>query len=166
PGLGAGGHGRCVVGPGSAVRGRTRLRVTYSLALARGAQHVGVSERGGTGAEGPPDAVLAEDGHWRVLAERRRRRTRARVPLPVDRGLPQLGRLLDPDAMIEALQRSLGPDGDVTDVAVREVMYRPQDRLTVHYRATIGDAEHDAVAHAEREGDLEQRVDSPAYREV
>ncbi|TMM01847.1 MAG: ATP-binding cassette domain-containing protein [Actinobacteria bacterium] len=148
------------------MRGRTTLMVTHSLALARRAHRVVVIDRGGIVAEGPPDAVLAEDGHWRVLAERRRRRTRARVPLPVDRGLPQLGRLLDPDAMIEALQRSLGPDGDVTDVAVREVMYRPQDRLTVHYRATIGDAEHDAVAHAEREGDLEQRVDSPAYREV
>ncbi|HEY3020919.1 MAG TPA: ABC transporter transmembrane domain-containing protein [Solirubrobacteraceae bacterium] len=148
------------------MRGRTTLMVTHSFALARRAHRVVVIDRGRIVAEGPPETVLAEDGPWRVLAERRRRRTRSRVPLPVDRDLPQLGRMLDVGEAADALQRSLGADAQVGEVAVRRVMYRPHDRLTVHYRVTIGGAEHDAVALAERDGDLEQRVTSPAYREV
>ncbi|HEY3188494.1 MAG TPA: ABC transporter ATP-binding protein, partial [Solirubrobacteraceae bacterium] len=145
------------------MRGRTTLIVTHSLALARRAHRVIVVDGGGVVAEGPPETLLADDAPWRRLAATRRR---PRVPAPVDRDLPQLGRLLDAEEMTVALQRSVGSDAEVGDVVVRRVVYRPHDRLTVHYRAKVGDAEHDAVVRAERDGHLEQRSESPAYREV
>ena len=70
----------------------------------------------------------------------------ARPPAPpADAALPQLGQLLDADAMIGVLARSA--DG-VERVAIPYVRYRPGKSIDVHYAVVIDGAAYDASASA------------------
>src|SRR5439155_250561 len=84
-----------------------------SAEVAGGADRVVVIDDGRIVAAGPPAAVLAEHGSWCSLL--RRRRTRVAPPVPADRDLPQLARMLDPGQMAEALERTLPPGHSVED---------------------------------------------------
>jgi hypothetical protein len=69
-----------------------------------------------------------------------------------DPGLPQLPRLLDPDAMRPALGRSLGRD--VASTRIAYVSYAPQARVVVQYEVTANGDTHDAVVLADAKADL------------
>jgi Phosphotransferase enzyme family len=74
--------------------------------------------------------------------------------VPADEGLPQLRRLLDPDAMRSVLARSLPPRSSVSEVRIRYLRYKPATRLVVRYGVTLGDGAYDATALAEPSADL------------
>ena len=69
---------------------------------------------------------------------------RPRAPAP-DPELP-LARLLDPGEMHGLISRALADGGELGDVAVERVVYKPRDTVTVHYRALVDGAPRDAVA--------------------
>jgi ATP-binding cassette, subfamily B, bacterial len=113
------------------MRGRTTILVSHSPRLTRLADRV-------------------------VRLERGRMVDRGRA---LDPALPQLERLLDPDAMAEVLDRSL--DAPLGDVAVSRVVYKPGELLAVHYRADVGDAVATCISGV----DLAERARRPQYAE-
>ena len=131
------------------MRGRTTILVTHSLDLARRADRVVVLEGGRIVAEGPPEEVLAD----RAGAERRGRFGRGRPSVPADPRLPQLNRLLEPEAMLPVLKRSLGRDTRVEGLRVARVLYKPGRRVAVHFRGLVDGEPHDAVASADTKGE-------------
>ena len=125
------------------MRGRTTILVTHSTELAATADRI----------------VWLEDG--RVAPERRADRSR-----PGDPALPQLDRLLDGDEMRPVLARTL-PDGVALGaLAVSRVVYKPGEKLAVHYQAEVDGTAHDAVATSIAGVDLEASARLPRYREL
>ena len=110
------------------MRGRTTILVSHSPRLTRLAHRVVRIERG-------------------RVSERR----------SVDPALPQLERLLDPEAMAEVLDRSL--DSPLGDVRVSRVVYKPGELVAVHYHADVGDAVATCIAGV----DLAERARQPRY---
>jgi ABC-type multidrug transport system fused ATPase/permease subunit len=135
------------------MRGRTTVIVTRSARLAATADRVVLVEGGRVTREGPPALVLPEEPRVRVRPAWRAER----APVPADRGLPQMAQVLDTDVMAEVLARSLGEDADPPHVRVRDLRYRPETDLLVHYDVGIEGSRHRATATISR-GDLERRA--------
>jgi len=83
----------------------------------------------------------------------------------IDPRLPQLERLLDPEAMEDVLARTLEPGATLSRLDVSRVVYKPHELVAVHYRVAIGDHEHDAVATSIAGIDLAERARRPRYTE-
>ena len=90
----------------------------------------------------PPEPVLHEDAGVRPRPAGRPER----LPVPADPVLPQMAQVLDTDVMAEVLARSLGEDAESPDVRVRELSYKPETNLVVHYDVRVGDDRHHATA--------------------
>ena len=76
----------------------------------------------------------------------------------VDPRLPQLERLLDPEAMRDVLART---GAEPSSVSVGRVVYKPGELVAVHYRADVGDAVATSIAGV----DLAERARRPRYVE-
>jgi ABC-type multidrug transport system fused ATPase/permease subunit len=165
-GLDAESEAQVLAGLDVLVRGRTTVVVTHSLALARRAGRAVVLERGDVVQEGPPEELLAADGPFRHLAAEQGLVEPAparRVRAPLDRDLPQLRAMLDPDAIAPVLQRSLD-SGAVPDVRVRYLRYKPGTNLTAQYDVRTNGGWHDAVVLAAPGRDLGKRAGKPEHR--
>jgi ATP-binding cassette, subfamily B, bacterial len=160
-GLDAEAEAELVVGLERLMRGRTTIVITHSLDLARAADRVVVLDAGRIVAEGPPDEILSD-------GIRRPADGGSRPPVPVDPALPQLNRLLETDAMLPVLERSLGRDTAVEELRVARVLYKPRRRVVVHFRARVDSDTHDAVVRASANGDLaaELKRDVDAARKL
>ena len=90
----------------------------------------------------PPEPVLREDAGVRPRPTERSER----LPVPADPVLPQMAQVLDADVMAEVLARSLGEDAESPDVRVRELSYKPETNLVVHYDVGVGDDRHHVTA--------------------
>jgi len=131
------------------MQGRTTILVTHSFELARRADRVIVLEAGRVVAEGPPEVVLTEG----VPDLDRPPESPAGPPAPRDPVLPQLDRLIETDAMLPVLTRSLGREAAIEDLRVVRVSYRPRRQIVVHFRAIVDGQHHDAVVRAGSNGD-------------
>ena len=139
------------------MQGRTTILVTHSFELARRADRVIVLEAGRVVAEGPPEVVLAD----RVPDLDRPPEWPGRPPAPKDPALPQLDRLIEADAMLPVLTRSLGREAAIEDLRVVRVSYRPRRQIAVHFRAIVDGQHHDAVVRAGSNGDGFARMPDP-----
>ena len=74
--------------------------------------------------------------------------------IPEDKALPQLGRLLDAEAMAPVLGRMLEEESALAAVRIGYLRYRPGKRLLVSYEVEIADTVSEAVAVAEVGADL------------
>jgi hypothetical protein len=92
--------------------------------------------------DAPPEPVLYEDAGVRSGPAARPER----MPVPADPALPQMAQVLDTDVMAEVLARSLGEDAEPPDVRVRELSYKPETNLVVHYDVGVGGDRHHATA--------------------
>jgi ATP-binding cassette, subfamily B, bacterial len=144
---------RVIEGLAVLMRGRTTVIVTRSARLAATADRVVLMDGARVKRVGPPELVLPEEPSVRDRPAPRPGRT----PVPADRGLPQMTQVLDTDVMAEVLARSLGEHADPPDVRVRDLRYRPETDLLVHYDVGIGGSRHHATATIAR-GDLERRA--------
>lgn len=139
--------------------GRTTLLITHSIGLARTADRVVCVEDGRIVQDGEPDELLNRPGGFRRLARRQGLLRGRTSPLPpYDPGLPQLQRLLDPEAVAPLLQRSLGAELGVGEVRPRSITYKPGRKLAVVYDVAIDGVEHGAVVIAEPRADLQARA--------
>jgi ABC-type multidrug transport system fused ATPase/permease subunit len=145
------------------MRGRTTILVTHSLELARRADRVLVLDAGRIVAEGPPEELLAE-GVPDPRSLRRRNAAHAQPPKPRDAALPQLDRLLEAEAMLPVLARSLSRETAIEELRIARVLYKPHRRIAVHFRALVDERRHDAVARATADGELEAEL--PRYLEA
>jgi ABC-type multidrug transport system fused ATPase/permease subunit len=166
------------------MEGRTTIIITHARRLAATADRVVVLGRGRVVEEGAAAAVMDGVGgalsrpalervRSMVAATRgvlvRRRATRPiprregnlRPPAPHDPALPQIGPLLDGEAMAQVLERSLGRDGSVERVRPVYLRYKPTRQLVVHYEAWAGAASHDVVAMVAPGADLPRKVRKP-----
>lgn len=161
-GLDAESEAQVLRGLDALTRGRTTLLITHSLALARRADHVVVLDDGGVVQRGRPADLLEADGQFRRLAAEQGLAPPARHTshAVVDSALPQMPVLLDPDSVASLLARSV-PDGDLPDVRVRYVRYRPGASLCVHYDVAVGSRWHEAVVLAKADGRLGARAARP-----
>jgi Phosphotransferase enzyme family len=82
-----------------------------------------------------------------------------RTALPLDAALPQLQRLLDPDAMAPVFETMLAGASPVRAVQIAYLRYKPGRRLLVSYDVDVGDAVHHAAALTEIGVDLARTVD-------
>jgi hypothetical protein len=89
-----------------------------------------------------------------------------RPPIPHDDDVPQLAVLLDVDAIMPVLQRSLGPDSSISATKIRYLHYRPRRNVLVHYDVTIDGSQHGVVAFAEPGTDLAARLTEPRNLEL
>jgi ATP-binding cassette, subfamily B, bacterial len=121
------------------MRGRTTILATHSPRLAAAA-----------------DRVVRLD-HGRVVPHEPATRS-------CDPALPQLERLLDPDAMRVVLARSLPADAELGELTIGRVIYKPRDTVAVHYSVAVGETRHDAVATGIAGVDLAARTRMPRYR--
>jgi ABC-type multidrug transport system fused ATPase/permease subunit len=135
------------------MRGRTTVIVTRSARLAATADRVVMTDGGRVTRVGPPELVLPLE----PSVPARQVRHAERTLVPVDRTLPRIAEVLDTDVMAEVLARSLGEQADPPDVRVRDLRYRPETDLLVHYDVGIGTSRHHATAMIGR-GDLEGRA--------
>jgi hypothetical protein len=88
---------------------------------------------------------------------------RPAIKIPDDKALPQIERLLDADAVVPALERTLGRDPGISSVRITYVRYRPAKRLLVVYELRCGDETASVVAQANSGGrDLAERATRPA----
>jgi hypothetical protein len=78
-----------------------------------------------------------------------------------DPALPQLPRLLDPDATATVLARSLGRD--IASARIAYVSYAPRERIVVHYEVTANGDAHDAVVLADAKADLAAWAVAPEH---
>jgi glycosyltransferase involved in cell wall biosynthesis len=101
--------------------------------------------------EGPPERALARKAGDEPGP------SRGPVTAPPDRALPQMAQVLDTEVMAEVLGRSLPEGAQPSDVRVRDLRYKPETDLVVHYDVGIGGARHHATATIGR-GDLAQRA--------
>jgi phosphotransferase family enzyme len=83
-------------------------------------------------------------------------------PIPHDAALPQMSRLLDAEAMASVLERLLGRQ-PITGVRVRDLRYKPRQRLVVRYTVESEGAADDAVAMADSKADLAARAAAPKH---
>jgi ATP-binding cassette subfamily B protein len=152
------------------MRGRTTIIITHSMALARAADRVFVLENGRVVEDGSPDDLLNRRGMFRRLAKGSGWSSApSRNPPPPDPALPEMSRLLDPDAMRPTLKRSLRcdlVDSALDDLRVARVRYDPQQRVLVHYRMTIGGQEQHAVASAYAHEDLDAKIRDSRFTEM
>lgn len=77
---------------------------------------------------------------------------RAAPAIPSDPALPQLGRLLDTDAVVPVLERSLPGGMPVADVAIRYLRYKPCRSALVQYDMSVGGVRQEAVVVAAPDG--------------
>jgi hypothetical protein len=68
--------------------------------------------------------------------------------IPEDKALPQMGRLLNAEAMAPVLGRLLEDEWAVASVRISYLRYRPGKRLLVCYEVEAADTMHEAVAVA------------------
>jgi ATP-binding cassette, subfamily B, bacterial len=136
------------------MQGRTAIVITHSLELARRADQVVVLGGGRVVAHGAPDVVLASGVPGLEPA--------ARVAAPTDPAFPQLNRLLEAEAMLPVLGRSLGRRAAIDDVRVARVSYKPGRRVAVHFSAVVDGRRHDAVARASANGEQGEPAGEPA----
>ena len=135
-------------------RGRTVLLITHSIALARRADRVIVLEEGRVVDQGAPDDLLARVGLFRELARRQgllgslRPRSRRRPGPPADAALPGLPALLDEETAAAMIERALETPA-VESATIREVEYRPGQRLLVRYSVRLDEGACDVVARLE-----------------
>jgi phosphotransferase family enzyme/ABC transporter family protein len=141
-GLDAESEAQVVEGLETLMRARTTVVVTHSPRLAALVDRVVVVERGTVARDGPPDLVLPEEQSVRARPAPGSERT----PAPVDRALPRMPELLDPDIMAEVMARSLGDGAAPPDVRIRCLRYRPETNLVVHYDVGIDGGWHHATA--------------------
>ena len=173
------------------MRGRTTIVITHSVDLARDADRVVVLENGRVVEDGPPGDLLARRGVFHRLAHGRPAPAgpvpsgtavlgadpsasgaagpARRTPPPHDPALPEMPRLLDPDAMRPVLRRSLRrdlADTPLGDLRIARVRYDPNERVVVHYRVTIGGRDHHAVATVIAGQDLAAKIQGPRFAEM
>jgi ATP-binding cassette subfamily B protein len=149
------------------MRGRTTILITHSLELARSADRVVIMRDGRIVEAGSPERVAHDEGLFRRLAEGEGARRPPRRAHPVrDPELPQMGRLLDPEAVTPAVQRSLGRDPELDGATVGRVVYAPREKLAVHYRCTVQGERHDLVVTSVAHGDLDAVARKPRYAEM
>ena len=79
------------------------------------------------------------------------------MPVPLDRALPRMREVLDPDVMANVLGRSLPEGSGSPEVRVRYLRYKPETKLVVHYDVAIGAVRHSATATIARR-DLSRRT--------
>jgi ATP-binding cassette, subfamily B, bacterial len=160
-GLDAESEARVMEGLRVLMRGRTTIVVTRSARLAATAHRVVLLENGRVTQDGPPELVLPGEHGVRALPGRRPERT----PVPPDRVLPHMADVLDPEVMAEVLARSLGEHADLPDVRIRDLRYRPETNLVVHYEVGIGGRRHHATATIDRD-DLSRRARRSEYQSL
>ncbi|MGH3343409.1 MAG: ABC transporter transmembrane domain-containing protein [Carbonactinosporaceae bacterium] len=166
------------------MRHRTTIVITHSIALARTADRVLVLENGRVVEDGSPEELLARRGMFHRLARGRASPsflpprftgppsgpgTARRTPPPPDPALPEIPRLLDPDVMRATLRRTLRRDlvhAPLDDLRIARVRYDPQERIMVHYRATVGGRDHHAVATVVARHDLGAKIRNPRFAEM
>jgi ABC-type multidrug transport system fused ATPase/permease subunit len=184
-GLDAVSEAQVMAGLSELTKGRTTIIITHSIALACTADRVIVLDKGRIVEDGSPDELLARRGTFHSLAEGRtaahaarrvsapRATSSSRSPQPVlpppDPALPEMSQLLDTDEMRDVLHRSLRPDlenVDLEDLRIARVRYDPQERVMVHYRTTLEDREHHAVATVIAGQDLAAKVRNPRFTEM
>jgi aminoglycoside phosphotransferase (APT) family kinase protein len=81
-----------------------------------------------------------------------------RTPIPSDDALPQMRKLLDPEAMRAFLGDTLEVDDTELDVAIPYNRYRPGRSLAVHYEVRVDGTTHHAVAMTSPGEELDQLV--------
>jgi ATP-binding cassette, subfamily B, bacterial len=148
------------------MRGRTTILITHSIALARRADRVVLLEGGAIQEEGTPEELLGKPGRFRHLARVQGLAPTSAPPVPRNPGLPHMGRLLDAEGMVPALQRSLGRgvQAGVTAATVHYLRFKPRTNLVVHYEVQVDGARQDAVAMIAASADLGGRARKDAYR--
>jgi ATP-binding cassette, subfamily B, bacterial len=156
---------RLMAGLRELMRGRTTILITHSLELARGADRVLVMREGRIVAQGPPAEVVPDERSFRRLAGLPPRPRRSADPV-VDPAFPLSERLLDPAAVAASLQRSLGHDAPLSDLAVARVVYAPGERLAVHYSCRVAGERHDMVVTRVANADLAALARKPRYEEM
>lgn len=124
------------------IEGRTTILITHSPELAARA-----------------DRVITASGSAPIAAPVSAPR------VPRDPGLP-MEALLDGGRMARVLERSLGRAGEVGEVQIARVRWKPGRRLVVHYRARVDGEHHDAVATALAGEDLRAHARRPAWAEA
>lgn len=80
---------------------------------------------------------------------------------PEDNALPQLQRLLDPDAMAPVLGRMLDGRSAPDAIRINYLRYKPGRRLLVCYRVDAGDAAYEAVGMTEPAAGLAAKASEP-----
>jgi ATP-binding cassette, subfamily B, bacterial len=162
-GLDAASEAQVMEGMAGLMDGRTTVLITHSMALARQADRVLVVDRGTIVQDGRPDELIGVPGPFRRLATEQGLVERAaRRPLPpADRAIPALRSLLDADTVAPALQRSLGTDAPLEDVAMGRVLYRPNRGVVVLYEASVDGERHEVVARAGADGELRALAADP-----
>jgi len=137
--------------------GRTTVMITHSLTLARRADRVAVLEQGRLVRVGPPGEALEIEtpSHQGAGAGPRR------YGAIDDPRLPQLGLLLDPDAVRPLLSRSFN-GGTPMDVDVRYLRYKPGTNLVVEYVVRAKRQQYGAVGMIAADGSLGRRAAEPA----
>ncbi len=142
-GLDAASEAQVMEGLESLMRDRTTILITHAITLARTADRVVVLDAGRIVQDGAPEELLAMPGPFRGLAsEQGLLPRRRRAAPPADREVPSLRTMLDPDAVAELLAHALGGDGELEDVAINQVRYRPGHSAVVLYDCVIAGARH------------------------
>jgi ATP-binding cassette subfamily B protein/subfamily B ATP-binding cassette protein MsbA len=145
-GLDAASEAQVMEGLGALMRGRTTILITHSIALARAADRVVVLDAGRIVQNGSPKELLAAAGPFRGLAAEQGLMPRRRRPVPpADRAVPALRMLLDPDASAPLLQSTIGEGGQIQEVVICRVRYRPSKDLVVLYDAIVRGRSHGVV---------------------
>ena len=91
------------------------------------------------------------------------------IRIPADDALPQLARLLDVDAVRQAIAPMLADDRGIAGIRVTYIRYRPRKRVLVGYEVTCGPETFVLVAQASADRSLAARVarrESVALAEV
>ena len=91
---------------------------------------------------------------------------RAHGPLPGDDSLPQLDRLLDPEAIVPLLQRCLPAGDHPRAIRVHRVRYEPGVDVTVLFRFKVGGTRQHATATVSARQNLRAIADDPANRSL
>ncbi|MFL5819902.1 MAG: aminoglycoside phosphotransferase family protein [Solirubrobacteraceae bacterium] len=85
------------------------------------------------------------------------RPTGRRIPsVPPDPALPQIRRLLDPEAMASVFERSLRAGMQAREIRIRHLRYKPTSSVLVHYDMWVGGEQHEAVVVAARDGPVKR----------
>lgn len=153
------------------MRNRTTLLVTHDLDLAARADHVVEVGAGTVVGSGPPRRVLNELGSSggglseRGSAEGGAVGVATTVPVPEDPGLPQLPALLDPERVVDLLQR--GQEVGVDHARVEYLRWKPGTNLVVLYDVRLegGDRTH-AVAMVAADRNLAKRTRRPVATRI
>ncbi|MGH3033321.1 MAG: phosphotransferase family protein [Gaiellaceae bacterium] len=88
-----------------------------------------------------------------------------RTPIPRDDALPQMEKLLDPEAMASFLGRSLGREERPPHVHIPYNRYKPGQNLAVHYEVSVDGETHHAVAMTSSDDELTGLVEAREHVE-